>query len=86
MGSIVRTAVRGIVNDLVGQYEGTAIHKGEHIERAVRDALDDHDIQDMEEQEREEQERQEHQQTDLGSEVDGDLPERAVADGGEVDE
>src|SRR6056297_2777042 len=32
MGSIVRTAVRDIVNDLVGQYEGTAIHRGEHIE------------------------------------------------------
>jgi len=87
MGSIVRTAVRGIVNDLVSQYEGTAVHKGERIEQAVQEALNDHDIQDMEERERQEQERQEHQDSpDLGTEVDDDLPERAVADGGESDE
>src|SRR6056297_1151917 len=43
MGSIVRTAVRSIVNDLVGQYETAAIHRGEHIETAVSDAMDDYD-------------------------------------------
>jgi hypothetical protein len=32
VGSIVRTAVRDIVNDLVSQYEGTAIHGGERVE------------------------------------------------------
>jgi hypothetical protein len=55
MGAIVRSAVRNITNDLVGQYEGTAIHKGEHIERAVTDALEDYDATDEERQEREEQ-------------------------------
>src|SRR6056297_2277368 len=63
MGSIVRTAVRDIINDLIGQYERAAIHQGEKIDNAVQNAMSDIDIQEQEEQERKEQQRQEHQQT-----------------------
>ncbi|WP_335999367.1 hypothetical protein [Halorientalis halophila] len=92
MGSIVRTAVRGIVNDLVGQYEGTAVHKGERIEEAVQDALTDHDIQDLEERERDEQRRTEHQDGDeFGPDPKpGESPnagqQPAATVGGDVDE
>ncbi|RXK46599.1 hypothetical protein [Halorientalis pallida] len=64
VGSIVRTAVRDIVNDLVSQYEGTAIHRGERVEDAVNEAMKDHNLRDDEEREREEQRQTEHQDGD----------------------
>lgn len=90
MGGIVRTAVRTIVNDLVGQYEQAAVHRGEHIESAVRDALDDYNAQTEEERERHEQGQQEHQADEIGAKATDGLPdstgESAVADGGQADE
>lgn len=64
VGSIVRTAVRDIVNDLVSQYEGTAIHRGERIEDAVDSAMRDHNLREDEERERDEQRQTEHQNGD----------------------
>jgi len=86
VGSIVRTAVRDIVNDLVRQYEGTAIHRGERIEQAVDSALDDYDLDDEEDRERTEQQEREHETDEVGSRVELEENAReAVADGGETD-
>jgi hypothetical protein len=54
VGSIVRTAVESIVNDLISSYEEKGVHRGDAIEQAVADALEQHgDPQQREESQRE---------------------------------
>lgn len=78
VGSIVRSAVGSIVNDLVEQYEQRAVHGGERIEQAVSEALEDHEIQQDEEDERESQQDTMTVETDEAREN----GQQAVADGG----
>jgi hypothetical protein len=53
VGAIVRSAVNDIVHDIVGQYEGITIHRGEQVENSVQEALEDYDLLSREEDERE---------------------------------
>jgi hypothetical protein len=53
VGAIVRSAVNDIVHDIVGQYEGITIHRGEQVENSVQEALEDYDLLERESDERE---------------------------------
>ncbi|WP_255148997.1 hypothetical protein [Halorarius halobius] len=48
VGSIVRDAVHDITDELTAQYEGITIYRGEKVQTAVNDALDDYDLLDEE--------------------------------------
>lgn len=78
VGSIVRTATESIVNDLISSYEAKGVHRGESIEKAVNEALEEHG---------DPQERHENAEDNQASmTVETDEPhengKQAVADGG----